>query len=113
MGLPPFAGVGPKYVAPEAYNPRHDETYAERVLLDLFTHWGAWRRLHETVGGDFETVREAVQVGRNLGFAIEGDHGLGYRVIDFHRVRYLRVAKAGEWPPEEDPNQLTIEGAQQ
>jgi len=107
QGPPPFAGT-PKYLPPE-YNPRHDPTYVDRVLCDLFAHWGQWRRLQATVGGDFETVRDAVQVGRNLGFVIEGDHGLGYRVVDFHRVRYLRVAQAAEWPPEPDPNQLTLD----
>ena len=80
-------GAGPEY------NPRWDPDYRRRVLLDLFTHWGCWRQLHKTIGGDFETVREAVERGRVLGFVIEGDHELGYRVIDYMPRPYVRSAR--------------------
>jgi hypothetical protein len=54
-------------------------------------------------GPSLETVRDAVQMGRNLGFVIEGDHELGYRYVGFRRIRKVRVAKAVEWPSETDP----------
>jgi hypothetical protein len=75
------------------------ETYPDRILLDLFTHWGQWRRLQHTVGGNAWEVRDAVVVARNLGFVVQGDRALGYRVVDWHRILNLRVAKASEWPP--------------
>ena len=116
-GPPPFAGIGPKYLPPEGYNPRHDPDYVDHVVEDLMSHWGCWRRLHETVGGDFEAVRDAVEIARRLGFVVEGDRALGYRAVRFHRRRHLHAARACVWPLEEreeqDPGQLTLEGCPQ
>lgn len=90
--------TGPKYVTLEGYNARHDPDYPDRLLNDLVDHRGQWRALHKLFGGDFETVREAVAMGRRVGLQIEGDHDRGYRYVGFRRIRKVRVAKAEAWP---------------
>jgi hypothetical protein len=89
---------GRKYEAPEGYNARHDPDYPDRLLNDLVDHKWQWRALHRLFGGDFETVREAVAMGRRIGLQIEGDHDHGYRYVGFRRIRKVRVAKASAWP---------------
>jgi hypothetical protein len=81
--------------------PRHDPGFVDRCLVDLFTHWGRWRRLGRLYAPhvpSFERccmVREAVEKGRRLGFEIEGDCTKGYRVVSFAHPELLYLTKPG------------------
>ncbi len=88
----------PRYVASDAYFARHDESYRDRVMNDLLQLPGPWRRLHETVGGDYWSVRDAVELMRGMGFEIEGDRRLGYRAVRLNYIPYLRRLRKS--PPE-------------
>jgi hypothetical protein len=120
-GPPPFAGIGPKYMPPDPteYNPRHDPEYADRLLNDLIEHRLEWRKLHRLYGGNCETVREAVALGRRAGLVIEGDRRLGYRFVCFRRRRegHLHALRASVWPvdgsEERDHNQLSIDDVEE
>ena len=78
--------------APAPPHPRHDREFTDRCLEDLFRHWGTWRplgRLYAAHVPSYErckVVGEAVAHGRRIGFQIEGDAQLGYRVVGFRRV---------------------------
>lgn len=96
------------------YNARHDADYIDRVIVDVLSHWGRYRRLQRTVGGTYESVRDAIKVAERLGFEFEADHDHGYRVTGFRRRRYLRADVACLWPLEypgggQVPGQLSID----
>ncbi len=105
----PGGACGPSLAAPlgpcPAADPRHDPDFVDRCLVDLFTHWGEWRRLGRLYAAhvpDYErctAVRHAVDWGRRIGFVIEGNRSLGYRVVAFrHPAAVYRVKPGGGRP---------------
>lgn len=115
-GYAPFAGATD---TPEACeNPRWDAGFIDRCLIDLMQHWGQWRRLgqlHAAEAPSFDrccVVREAVDWGRRLGFAIEGDRQRGYRMTGFKHPERVYLIKPGASPRDEAeaqaPGQLTL-----
>lgn len=117
-------------VAP--YNPFCDESFVDDVIADLLDHRGEWRHpgrlVLELRGGDCDptdlaiATYKAVEAARRVGFQIEGDKVLGYRLTGWRRVRFVRVSRVLQWPPQERgdrshtapdqlPGQLTINEA--
>jgi hypothetical protein len=100
-------------------NPRTDGEFVDRVLNDLLTHRGKWRRLTRLYVAESclahdrcNAVRDAVEVGRRLGLVIEGDRRRGYMFVRFERPWWSRVPGPRTWPPPEDeppdPSQLRL-----
>lgn len=113
----PFAGQ----VLPDPpENPRWDPGFVDRLLVDLFTHWGEWRQLGRLYAAHVPSydrccvVRDAVDWGRKLGFEIEGDRRLGYRVTGFRHPQQVYLLKPGareqEHAEHQVPGQLSLVG---
>jgi len=85
-----------------APDPRHNPCFVELVLNDLLEHRDEWRRLGRLYAPDCLAhdrscvVRDAVFIGRRLGFVIEGDLNRGYRYLRWQRPRYVRIKGVSE-----------------
>lgn len=79
-------------------HPRHDYAFADRIANDLLQHFGQWRTLPSLyapkVPDRCEIVRDVIERLKRVGFIIEGDRRLGYRLTGFHGFRYVHVVKA-------------------
>ena len=113
---------------PTAYNPFHDESFCDAVVNDILEHRGEWRHpgraILEARGGECDAtdlaiaVYKAVEAARRVGFVIDGDTVHGYRFVEWHRVRFVRLALVFAWPPSDSgersdkpaqvPGQMTL-----
>jgi hypothetical protein len=88
---------------PASPHPRHDPEFCDRCIIDLLQNWGRWRLLGRLYAAQMPSgerccvVREAVDHARRIGFEVEDDPRLGYRVVGFHHVS-LYLAKPGRRP---------------
>jgi len=94
-------------------HPRHDYAFADRLANDLLQHFGEWRALPSLyapgVPDRCEIVRDVIVRLKRLGFLIEGDRRLGYRLTGFHGFRYVHVVQALT-APVEPPDETTQPG---
>ena len=111
------------------YNPFCDEAFVDEVIADLLDHRGEWRhpgrlildrRRGECDSTDLAIATyKAAEAARRVGFQIDGDTVLGYRLTGWKRVRFVRLAAVLQWPPaasdershraaEQLPGQLSI-----
>lgn len=96
----------------QADNPRHDAHFVDRVVWDLITHPGIWRRLgrlHAPGAPSFErctAVRDAVNHARRIGFLVEADRRRGYRVTGYRHPARIYTCKPGPKPADEAPDEI-------
>lgn len=93
------------------YNPFCDEAFVDDVIADLLDHRDEWRHpgrlVLERRGGECDptdlavATYKAAEAARRVGFQIEGDTVLGYRLTGWKRVRFVRLADVLQWPPAE------------
>ena len=114
-GFTPFAGGDPD---PVPYDPRRDACFASDVLDIVVQAHGEWchpgRVVLERRGGACDCAYlaqctgEAIGKGRRVGLRIEGSKRLGYRLVGFRYVRYVRPEAVLAWPPAGLPEKLTM-----
>ena len=98
--MPPFAGIGPRYVASTEYNIRHDPEAVDKVawlLLEGFRQQPGYPvRLGRALGTkDVWAVSTIVETLRRLGWIIDGHRGIaGYTLRGWTRPpRWQRIDK--------------------
>ena len=114
----PFAGAepaAPREVA-ETWNPRHERNFERTWLSHLVMHAGQWCHASDVwqPRDDWQRIVlrqkawEVVEAARRLGFFIEADALLGYRMMGCDDLpKYLHL-KAPAPAQEIAPGQLTL-----
>ena len=104
-------------------HPAHDRRFVATIMVDLAQHFGQWRQLTQLYAGHVETwersllIRDAIVRARRVGYVIEGDKRLGYRLIDIDPPLYVHAESRLAAPLTEDEaaevaGQLSIDGVE-
>jgi len=84
------------YPRGDANNPRHDQTYAKRIMDVLRANQGVAVHLEPIVGGNPWSVNAVINALRRIGWTIDGERGVvGYTLVDMEPPEgWLRLVES-------------------